>query len=76
MNKILRLLVDDFLSRKPSAEYLLVLKNCCDAEKAFMALLDEKQKAEFFKIDALNGELAVSGLNELVKFLYKSLIQE
>jgi len=73
MDKILKLLLDDFLSQKPSAEYRLVLKNCCEAEKAFMALLDEKQKVEFFKLDSMNGKLAVSGLKELAMFLYENV---
>ena len=73
MDKILKLLLDDFLSQKPSAEYRLILKNCCEAEKTFMSLLDGNQKAEFFKLDSMNGELAVSGLNELAKFLYENL---
>ena len=73
MDKILKLLLDDFLSQKPSAEYRLVLRNCCELEKDFMALLDEKQKAEFFKLDALNGELSIAGLHELAKFLHSNL---
>ena len=73
MDKILKLLLDDFLSQKPSAEYRLTLKKCCEAEKAFMALLDGKQKSEFFKLDTMNGELEASGLNELAKFLYENL---
>jgi len=51
----------------------MILKNCCEAEKSFIASLNEKQKAEFYKIDSVNGELAVSGLNELAKFPYENL---
>jgi len=46
MNKILKLIIDDYHNQKPSAEYLLVLHRVCDAEREFMALLDKKQKAE------------------------------
>jgi len=73
MDKILNLLINDYLPQKFSAEYRLILKNCCEAEKAFTALLDEKQKVAFFKLDSMNGELAISGLNELAIFLYENI---
>ena len=73
MDKILKLLIDDFQNEKPSSEYQLVLRKFCKAEVKFMATLSEKQKAEYMKLDLLCGELDVAELNNFAKFLYKSL---
>jgi len=73
MDKMLKLLIDDFQNEKPSAEYQLVQNRVCDAESAFMALLDEKQKAEYLKLDFVCGELNIIESHELAQFLYKHL---
>jgi len=73
MNKISKLLVDDFLNQKPSAEYKLALNKYCDAEAVFIALLDEKQKAEYLKLDFVTGELSVVEFREFTQFLYENL---
>ena len=75
MHKMLKLLVDDFQNVKPSAEYQLVMQRVCDAEVAFMASLNKKQKAEFLKLDFINGELGVTELDEFAKFLFENLKQ-
>ena len=73
MNKILKLLVDDFLNKESSAEYKFVLTRYCDAEKAFMASLGEEQKAEYLKLDFITGELGIVEQNELAEYLYAAL---
>ena len=73
MHKMLKLLIDDFQNVKPSAEYQLALQRACDAEVAFMASLNKKQKAEYLKLDFVNGELGVAELQELAKFLFENL---
>ena len=73
MLKMLKLLTDDFQNVKPSAEYQLVLQRVCEAESAFMAMLDSKQKAEYLKLDFNCGELGVIELNDFAKFLFENL---
>jgi len=70
MDKMLKLLIDDFQNQKPSAEYQLVLNKVCEAESSFMNSLNKKQKAEFLKLDFVNGELGVMELREFAQFLY------
>ena len=73
MNKLLKLLIDDFQNEKPTTEYQLILNKVCEAESAFMTLLDKKQKAEYLKLDFICDELGVVELHEFAKFLYKNL---
>jgi len=73
MNKILKLLVDDFVNKESSAEYKLVLHRYCDAEKTFMDSLNNKQKAEYLKLDFVAGELGVVEQNDLAEFLFQNL---
>ena len=70
MNKILKLIIDDYQNQKPTAEYQLALRRYCDFETAFMALLDEKQKAEYLKLDFAAGELALIEQDEFAKYLF------
>ena len=70
MDKTIKLLIDDFQNQKPSAEYQLVLNKFCEAETAFISSLNKKQKAEFLKLDFVNGELGVMELREFAQFLY------
>ena len=73
MDKILKLLVDDFQNYKPSAEYQLVLNKVCEAESAFINSLSKKQKAEYLKLDFVCCELNVVELQEFAKYLYSEL---
>ena len=73
MNKILKLLIDDYSQRKTSAEHKLALHLFCDAERAFTALLDDKQKTEYMKLGDLRCELDVVSENELGEFLFTHL---
>ena len=73
MDKMLKLLIDDFQNHKSSAEYQLVLNKVCKAETVFMNSLNKKQKAEYLKLDFVCGELSVVELREFAKFLYDSL---
>ena len=68
MDKILELLIEDFQHRKMSAEYELVLNKICEAESAFMNLLDEKQKVEYLKFSFITGELDLIEFNEFANF--------
>ena len=70
MNKILKLLIDDFQSHKPGAKYQFVLHRFCEAESAFMATLNKKQKAEYLKLDVLGGELGVAELDSFAAYLF------
>jgi len=74
MDKILKLLIDDFQNHKSSAEYQLVLNKVCEAESAFMNSLSKKQKAGYLKLDFACGELSVVELQEFALFLYSELI--
>ena len=73
MNKILKLLINDFQNQKPGAEYQLVLHRFCEAESAFMATLNKKQKVEYLKLDALGGELGVAELDNFATYLFENL---
>ena len=73
MDKILKLLIDDFQNHKPSAEYQLALNKVCEAESAFMNSLNKKQKAEYLKLDFVTGELSIVEFREFAQFLYENL---
>ena len=73
MDKILKLLIDDFQNHKPSAENQLVLNRVCEAETVFMNSLNKNQRAGYLKLDFVNGELNVVELREFAKFLYENL---
>jgi len=73
MDKILKLLIDDFQNHKPSAEYQLDLNKVCEAESAFMNSLNKKQKAEYLKLDFVTGELSIVEFREFAQFLYENL---
>jgi len=70
MDKMLKLLIDDFQNHKPSAEYQLILKKYCEAETAFMNSLNKKQKDEYLKLDFKLGKLSIAELNEFAEFLF------
>ena len=59
MNKILKLIIDDYQNHKPSAEYQLALHRYCEAEQEFMAMLNKKQTAKYLKLNFAAGELSV-----------------
>jgi len=71
MNKILKLLIDDFQNHKPSAKYQPVLNKVCETEMAFMSSLNKKQKAEYIKLDFVCGELSIVELRDLLSFFMK-----
>lgn len=73
MDKILNLLLNEYKKEKPSAEYQLILKKACEAEAAFMATLDKKQKAKYLELDFIEGEVVVAELQDLAEFLFKHL---
>ncbi|MCL2228415.1 MAG: hypothetical protein FWC00_01135 [Firmicutes bacterium] len=59
MDKILKLLIDGYQNHKPSVEYQLALNKYCAAEFKFFESLDDKQKAEYMKLDFIAGELNI-----------------
>ena len=71
MNKILKLIINDYQNQKPSAEYQLTLHRYCDAEQGFMSTLSKKQKVEYMKLDFLVGELSVVEQDEFAKYLFE-----
>jgi len=74
MNRILKLIVDDYQNQPTVTEYKLVLHRFCDVEKQFMSTLNKKQKAEYLKLDIVSGELSVVEQNELVKYVFDCLM--
>ena len=76
MDKILKLLIDDFQNHKSTAEYQLVLNKVCEAEATFINSLNKKQKAEYLKLDFVCGELSAIELREFAQFLYETLKKE
>ena len=75
MNKILKLIIDDYQNHKLSAEYKFALHRYCDAERKFMDTLNKNQKAEFLKLDFIAGELNVAEQNDFAEFLFSYLIK-
>ncbi|MCL2846091.1 MAG: hypothetical protein FWE38_00190 [Firmicutes bacterium] len=75
MNKIIKLIVDDYLNQKPSAEYRLAQKEVCEAQAKFMTGLNKKQRKEFFKLDSIQGKLNVIEDDECAEFLFKRLFR-
>ena len=70
MNKILRLLIDDYQNHAISAEYKLVLEKACIMEKAFVNSLNIEQKKAYSELDIAMGELSAWGQNELAEYLF------
>jgi len=70
MNKILKLIVDDYHNQKPSAEYRLIQKEVCEAQATFMVGLNKKQRKEFLELDSLLGQLSVIAQDDLAEFLF------
>ena len=75
MNKVLKLIVDDYLNKNSSAEYRLAQKEVCEAQAKFMTGLNKKQQKEFFKLDSIQGKLNVIGHDEFAEFLFEQLTQ-
>ena len=73
MNKLLKLLIDDYTQRDTSAEYKLLLQRACDVEKSFTATLNNEQRKVYFELDILNGDLAVLDGNEFAEYLYDAI---
>jgi len=73
MNKVLKLLIDDFTNKESSAVYKVALHRFCDAERLFMASLDNEQKKEYLKLGCLHGDLDIISENELALYLFLNL---
>ena len=73
MNKILQLLIDDYRTHKPSAEYLLMLDKFCLVEEKFLALLDEKQRKAYMDLQFTGGELDILSEREFAEYLFASV---
>jgi formylmethanofuran dehydrogenase subunit B len=69
MDKVLKLLVDDFGERGTSAEYRVILHKHCEIERPLIASLNDEQKKEYFKLESMRGELQVQGFNDFAEFL-------
>ena len=73
MNKLLKLLINDYQNHKLSAGYQMALNKLCNAQKHFMSLLSDEQKKEFLKLDCIDGELNVAERDEFAKYLFENL---
>ena len=72
MNKILKLILDDYQTRNTSAEYKLLLAKICAEERAFMDLLDVEQKKAYLKYESVRNELDILAQNELAVYLFEN----
>jgi len=73
MNRILKLILDDYCNQKPSAEYRLMQQEVCEAQSRFMAGLSKKQKKEFLELDSLSGQLITVAQDDLSVLLFETL---
>lgn len=73
MNKLLKLLINDYQNHKLSAEYQLALNKLCDAQRGFMALLNDEQKKAFLMLDCIDGELNIAERDDFAKYLFENL---
>jgi len=72
MNKILKLICDDYHSQRPSAECRLAQKVVCEAQAKFMSMLSKKQKKEFLELDFIQGQLNVQSQNDFAEYLFSA----
>ena len=72
MNKILKLICDEYHNQRPSAEYRLAQKVVCEAQAKFMAGLSTKQKKEFMELDFIQGQLNVQSQNDFAEYLFSA----
>jgi len=70
MNEILKLIIDDYENKKPSAEYMLVLRKVCEAEEKFLSLLNKEQRTEYLKFEFIAGELDLIAFNDFAEYLF------
>jgi len=73
MNKILKLLIDDYQTQDTSAEYKFLLQQVCIAEKCFIDSLNNKQRKMYLQLEALSNGLGVIEQNDLAEFLFENL---
>jgi len=73
MNKILKLIIDDYHNQKPSAEYKFALHRYCEDERKFMSSLNKKQVKEYLGLDSIASELNVVEQNEFANYLFTYL---
>ena len=73
MNKVLELLIDDYLPRKISAECMLLLTKVCDTERKLMDTLSDEQKKEYLRIEIAKAELDIQERNEFAKYLFEAI---
>ena len=73
MHKILKVLVEEYMERKPSAEYQLIQHKVCQAEKLFIESLNQEQKDKYKELDFISGELDVQGFDDFAKFIFENL---
>ena len=71
MNKILQLIINEYQNQKPSAEYMLILNEVCEAEEKFMSSLTKEQKTEYFQFDFIAGKLSTIELDEFARYLFE-----
>jgi len=72
MNKILKLLIDDYQHRDISAGYRLMLEKACIIEKAFVGSLNAEQKKAYSELDFAMSELNTWGQNEFAEYLFEN----
>lgn len=73
MNKLLKLLVDDYYNQKTSAELKLTLRKLCEAQTKFIDSLNDAQKKEFMQLDSITGEHMAAERNEFANYLFEHL---
>ena len=73
MNKVLKLIIDDYHNQKSSAEYQIVLHRYCESERSFINSLNKKQKVEYLKLVSLDGELNMIEQDEFARYLFDKL---
>jgi len=70
MDKILKLIINNYQNQKPSAEYKLILNQVCEAEERFLSTLSKEQKVEYRKLEFIVAELDVIERDEFAEYLF------
>jgi len=73
MNKVLKLIVDDFTEKNVSAEYKVIQHEYCGIERPFIETLSPEQKKEYFKLESLRGELNDQLFSDFARYLFEHL---
>ena len=73
MNRILKLLIDDYGDRNSTAEYKVEQMKFCEAERAFVNSLSEEQKKAYPALNSLHGELGCIEQKQVAEFVFKNL---